>query len=309
MRYLIIFIFLLFSLKSYGITKVYNLIDEKLTIHTTNPLTKDQKNKIKDILDNITAVLDVTDSDSFVSRFNNLEKNSEVSAPDVFVDAYKVLNDYNKITKGKFDPTAFTLLSKSQKVKKLNYYLKSGVHSRCTSLKNIKIKINNVFSKKEKCTKISFNSLIYGKVVDEIQIFFDSEKINAYAIIFNNVVAKKNFSFSEISTLKLSDYIKEKVNFDLINNFGIYELSDNLYIHNINMKDENLILNDEIIILVSTSSNSNNNILANTLNLMDFDKIKNLNNSEVKIPIFILYKIGDMYNFSYTDNFKRFLSD
>ena len=75
------------------------------------------------------------------------------------------------------------------------------------------------------------------------------------------------------------------------------------------MKDENLILNDEIIILVSTSSNSNNNILANTLNLMDFDKIKNLNNSEVKIPIFILYKIGDMYNFSYTDNFKRFLSD
>ena len=118
MRFVLIFIFVaLPCLDTYGITKVYNIIDRKLKIHTYEPLTVDQKKKIEKKIDQILDVLNENDSSTFISRFNNLEKNSEVSAPDIFVDAYKVLNDFNKITKGKFNPTSFTLLNKSQKVK------------------------------------------------------------------------------------------------------------------------------------------------------------------------------------------------
>ena len=119
MRFILIFIFIAFPcLDTYGITKVYNIIDRKLKIHTYEPLTVDQKKKIEKKIDQISNVLNEYDSSTFISRFNNLEKNSEVSAPDIFVDAYKVLNDFNKITKGKFNPTAHTLLDKSQKDKK-----------------------------------------------------------------------------------------------------------------------------------------------------------------------------------------------
>ncbi|GIR28954.1 hypothetical protein CM15mP43_05780 [bacterium] len=39
------------------------------------------------------------------------------------------------------------------------------------------------------------------------------------------------------------------------------------------MKDNELAIRDDLIIIVATNSNSNNDILANTLNLMDIDKL------------------------------------
>ena len=101
MRFILIFIFIAFPcLDTYGITKVYNIIDRKLKIHTLDSLTVEQKRAIKSKIDQISDALNEYDSSSFISRFNDLEKNSDVSVPDIFVDAYKVLNDFNKITKG-----------------------------------------------------------------------------------------------------------------------------------------------------------------------------------------------------------------
>ena len=83
MRFVLIFIFVaLPCLDTYGITKVYNLIDKKLVIHTNEPLSSDQKASIKRKLDKITETLDPYDSDSFVSRFfiNSSKPSSEVTS-------------------------------------------------------------------------------------------------------------------------------------------------------------------------------------------------------------------------------------
>ena len=53
----------------------------------------------------------------------------------------------NKITKGKFDPTTFSVLSISTKLEKVNFLLNSDLYNKCISLKNIEVKISNVFSK------------------------------------------------------------------------------------------------------------------------------------------------------------------
>ena len=53
MRFVLIFIFVaLPCLDTYGITKVYNIIDRKLKIHTYEPLTVDQKKKIGKKIEN-----------------------------------------------------------------------------------------------------------------------------------------------------------------------------------------------------------------------------------------------------------------
>ncbi len=308
MRFVFILIFLVFPyLDTYGITKVYNLIDKKLVIHTNEPLSSDQKASIKRKLDKITETLDPYDSDSFVSRFNDLEKNSDVSAPDIFVDAYKVMGDFNKITKGRFNPTSFTLLSKSTKLKKLNYYLKSGVHARCTSMKNIKIKINNVFSKSQECTRISFDSIIEGITVDNIRNYLLEQGVGAFAIVFGSVVTKFNYELENSEFIKIPDYLYKKIDFSLINSYSIYLIDDKIGTYNINMKQNELALRDDLVIIVATDSNSNNNILANTLNLIDIDKLSNTSKLTQKFPLFISFEDENMVNFKYSEKFADFL--
>ena len=110
---LIVFFFVLYT-NSYGITKEYNLIDKKLIIFTNDEISNDLDDLIEKKFDAILSVIDVNESDSFVSRFNELERNSQVSAPDYFVDAFLILKNYNKISKGSFDPTIFSIISKSR---------------------------------------------------------------------------------------------------------------------------------------------------------------------------------------------------
>ncbi len=308
MRFVLIFIFVaLPCLDTYGITKVYNIIDRKLKIHTYEPLTVDQKKKIEKKIDQILDVLNEYDSSTFISRFNNLEKNSEVSAPDIFVDAYKVLNDFNKITKGKFNPTAHTLLDKSQKVKKLDYYLKSEVHSRCTIMTNIKIKINNVFSKKQKCTKLSFDSIIKGIIIDNLRNYLISQNLDKFAITFDKIITKYNYPLKDSEFIELPKYIFDQINFNLISSYSVYTLDENLYTFNLNMKDNELAIRDDLIIIVATNSNSNNDILANTLNLMDIDKLLEEDNLNQNFPLFISFENDNIINFKYSKKFEDFL--
>ena len=308
MRFILIFIFIAFPcLDTYGITKVYNIIDRKLKIHTLDSLTVEQKRAIKSKIDQISDALNEYDSSSFISRFNDLEKNSDVSAPDIFVDAYKVLNDFNKITKGKFNPTSFTLLNKSQKVKKLDYYLKSEVHSRCTIMTNIKIKINNVFSKKQKCTKLSFDSIIKGIIVDNIKDYLISEKLDRFAITFDKIITKYNYQFKDSEYIELPSYIFDQINFNLIDSYSVYKLDEDLYTFNLNMKDNELAVRDDLIIIVATNSNSNNDILANTLNLMDIDKLLVNDNLDQNFPLFISFENKNIINFKYSKKFEKFL--
>ena len=95
---LIVFFFVLYT-NSYGITKEYNLIDKKLIIFTNDEISNDLDDLIEKKFDAILSVIDVNESDSFVSRFNELERNSQVSAPDYFVDAFLILTiiKYQKV--------------------------------------------------------------------------------------------------------------------------------------------------------------------------------------------------------------------
>ena len=308
MRFILIFIFFVFPcLDTYGITKVYNIIDRKLKIHTLDSLTVDQKKAIRDKIEQISNALSVNDSSSFISRFNDLEKNSDVSAPDIFVDAYKVLNDFNKITKGKFNPTSFALISKSQKVKKLDYYLKSEVHSRCTIMTNINIKINNVFSKKHKCTKLSFDSIIKGIIVDNIKDYLISQNLDKFAITFDKVITKYNYQLDDSEYIEMPNYIFDQINFNLIDTYSVYKLDKDLYTFNLNMKDNELAVRNDLIIIVATNSNSNNDILANTLNLIDIDKLLENDNLNQNFPLFISFENKNIVNFKYSKKFEKFL--
>ena len=101
-RLLLIFIFT-FSVSNYSISeennrKDYNLLDSKLIIFI-NSKKYDKKifTQIKKRLNQIQIVLDPYKSDSFVSKFNQLEKNTEISAPDLFVDGFRMLINFNKI--------------------------------------------------------------------------------------------------------------------------------------------------------------------------------------------------------------------
>ena len=55
------------------------------------------------------------------------------------------------------------------------------------------------------------------------------------------------------------------------------------------MKDNELAIRDDLIIIVATNSNSNNDILANTLNLMDIDKLLENDNLNQNFPLFISF--------------------
>ena len=97
MRFVLIFIFVaLPCLDTYGITKVYNIIDRKLKIHTYEPLTVDQKKKIGKKIDQILDVL---------NEYNNFDL--EV---DIFIHTNK---------KSVKNLRKLTILEKIEKIEKL----------------------------------------------------------------------------------------------------------------------------------------------------------------------------------------------
>jgi Membrane-associated lipoprotein involved in thiamine biosynthesis len=196
---LIVFFFVLYT-NSYGITKEYNLIDKKLIIFTDGEISNDLDYLIEKKFDAILSVIDVNEPDSFVSRFNELERNSQVSAPDYFVDAFLILKNYNKISKGSFDPTIFSIISKSKKVKKITKLLNTSSTRRCISMNNIKVKASNIFFKVQGCTKLSFDSVISGIVVENLKSLLVNNNISNFSIIYNGTISNFN------QTLDIKNY-------------------------------------------------------------------------------------------------------
>ena len=73
-----------------------------------------------------------------------------------------------------------------------------------------------------------------------------------------------------------------------------------IFTHLTNMKDNELAIRDDLIIIVATNSNSNNDILANTLNLMDIDKLLENDNLNQNFPLFISFENDNIINFKYS---------
>ena len=94
---IIFFLTINFSFSNVLNKKDYNLLGDSLTviINSENE-EKDIFKQIKRKLRYIEAILD-PETNSFLKKFNDLEKNSEISAPDLFVDAFKIMKDCNDI--------------------------------------------------------------------------------------------------------------------------------------------------------------------------------------------------------------------
>lgn len=308
MRFLVLtlFFFILHS-NSYGITKEYTLIDKKLIIFTNDEISSDLDDLIEKKLDAIFSVIDVNDSDSFISRFNNLERNSQVSAPDYFVDAFLILKNYNKISKGSFDPTIFSILSKSSKPKKIKKLLISSAIRQCVSLNNIQVKASNIFFKAQECTKLSFDSVISGIVVENLKSILVNNNISNFSIIYNGTIANFNQTLDIKNYFDLNEKIYEIINFEDIPNYSIYIFDNEIKTYNINQKNNQIIDNESIFILVASDSIVNNDILSKTLNLSDFNKLNNSEYINVNIPVFISYKVGTFTYYKHSRSFQKYL--
>jgi len=308
MRFLVLtlFFFILHS-NSYGITKEYTLIDKKLIIFTNDEISSELDDLIEKKLDAIFSVIDVNDSDSFVSRFNNLERNSQVSAPDYFVDAFLILKNYNKISKGSFDPTIFSILSKTSKPKKINKLLNSSTVRNCVSLNNIQVKASNIFFKSQECTKLSFDSVISGIVVENLKSILVKNNIPNFSIIYNGTISNFNQTLDIKNYFDLKEKIYEIINFEDIPNYSIYIFDNEIKTYNINQKINQIIDDESVFILVASDSIVNNDILSKTLNLSDLNKLNNSEYINVNIPVFISYKVGTFTYYKYSRSFQKYL--
>ena len=116
-----------------------------------------------------------------------------------------------------------------------------------------------------------------------------------------------NYPLKDSEFIELPKYIFDQINFNLISSYSVYTLNENFYTFNLNMKDNELAIRDDLIIIVATNSNSNNDILANTLNLMDIDKLLENDNLNQNFPLFISFENDNIINFKYSKKFEDFL--
>lgn len=304
---LIVFFFVLYT-NSYGITKEYNLIDKKLIIFTNDEISNDLDDLIEKKFDAILSVIDVNESDSFVSRFNELERNSQVSAPDYFVDAFLILKNYNKISKGSFDPTIFSIISKSKKVKKITKLLNTSSTRRCISMNNIKVKASNIFFKAQECTKLSFDSVISGIVVENLKSLLVNNNISNFSIIYNGTISNFNQTLDIKNYFDLQGKIYEIINFENIPTYSIYTFDNEIKTYHINQKNNQIVDDNSIFILVASDSIVNNDILSKTLNLSDFTKLNNSEYINVNIPVFISFKVGTFTYYKHSRSFEKYLN-
>ncbi|RZP12654.1 MAG: hypothetical protein EVA31_03620 [Candidatus Dadabacteria bacterium] len=305
--------FSLFSFSNEDYSKDYNLLGNKLKIiiKTTN-LDKKVFKRIKKTLKNIELIIDPYNSSSFLYRFNALEKNTDISAPDLFVDTFNLMRNYNKITQNSFNPTTFSILTNnSSDLKKIKFYLDTGLYDKCLNISNITTKIRNVFSKKLSCTKISFDSAIHGIIVENIKYILERENLESFYISFGNTVYYKNF---ESNMPSYNPRIQEILDINQISlkKFSSYSYLDitdkKVRTFNINSASRKLVVKDDIVIIVSSNSPVNNSILSNTLNLLDFDTIKKLKFINSEIPILIIYKEKDFYIRRYSKSFQQYFN-
>lgn len=290
----------------------YNLLNNKLTIFI-NSKEYDKKTfkQVEKILDHIQIVLDPYKSNSFVSKFNKLERNTQISAPDLFVDSFRMLSDYHKITKGGFDPTIFSILANTSKTSRVKYLLNSGLYDKCISLASITIKISNVFSKRHSCTKISFDAVIDGIVVENVRYFLEKQNISSFYISFGNTYYSKNYSSNPTSFNRtVKDVLEDnKIN---LNDIASYSFLDNfsrdkLKTFHINANKKDLVYENNIFVIVASNSPHNNSILANTFNLLDIEKMDPDDYIQSETPIFIIYEDQLGYRTFLSKNFEEYL--
>jgi len=309
--YIIIILFSLTINSSFSTTlnkKDYNLLGGSLTVIIDSE--DDQKEtfkKIKKKLRYIEAILD-PETSSFLRKFNELEKNSEISAPDLFVDAFNLMKDYNEITKNAFDPTTFSLLYTVSTIEKVRPMLNSKLFEKCMNLSNIDVKITNVFSKKYSCIRLSFDSLLDGILVQNIKFLLESKNYNSYYIKFGNTVYSRNFdSITNTFDKKTSDAI-ERVGISIrkLDSYSyLVNSNDKIRTYNINLKKNQISLNNDFFVIVASDSPVNNSILSNTLNLVDYTIFsKNLYQND--IPILIIYKDNGNYIFKHSKAFEAY---
>ncbi len=305
---IIFFLTINFSFSNVLNKKDYNLLGDSLTviINSENE-EKDIFKQIKRKLRYIEAILD-PETNSFLKKFNDLEKNSEISAPDLFVDAFKIMKDYNDITKNAFDPTTFSILSNASTIDKVKPLLDSKLFQKCMNIRNIDVKITNVFSKKYSCIKLSFDSVIDGIIVQNMKFLLESKNYTSFYIRFGNTVYSRNFinennNFDK-RTLDAIDRAGIKIKTLPVFSFLVND-NDKIKTYNLNYRNKRISLNNDFFVIVASDSPVNNSILANTLNLVDYSIFaKNLYRNE--IPILIVYKDDGKYIYKYSKPFEIF---
>ncbi|MBT3795609.1 hypothetical protein HOB96_00515 [bacterium] len=310
--YIIIILFSLTINCSFSNTlnkKDYNLLGGSLTVIIDSE--NDEKQifkKIKKKLRYIEAILDPEIS-SFLKKFNELEKNSEISAPDLFVDAFSLMKDYNEITKKAYDPTTFSLLYSVSTIDKVRPMLNSKLFEKCMNISNIDVKITNVFSKRYSCIRLSFDSLIDGIIVQNIKFLLESKNYNSYFIKFGNTVYSRNFhKSSNLFDKKTTNAIKQVgITIRKLDSYSyLVNSNDKIRTYNINLKTNQISLNNDFFVIVASDSPVNNSILSNTLNLVDYT-IFSENLYEMGIPILIIFKDNGNYIFKHSKSFEDFL--
>lgn len=313
-RFLIIIIFFSLtincSFSQSSIKRDYSLLGGTLTVNIKSDIDQDEINKkIKKKLRYIEAILD-PEITSFLKKFNELEKNSEISAPDLFVDAFNIMKDYNEITKKAFDPTTFSLLYNVSSIEKVKSMIESRLFEKCMNISNIDVKITNVFSKKYSCIKLSFDSVIDGIIVQNIKFLLESSNYESYYIRFGNTIYSRNYAeIGNLFDIKTSDAL-ERMGLDIkkLNSYSfLINSNEKVKTYNINLRDKKISLNNDFFVIVASNSPVNNSILANTLNLVDYSKFgKNIHNSE--IPILIVYKDDGKYIYRTSKSFESLLN-
>ncbi|MBT3475858.1 hypothetical protein HN460_02825 [bacterium] len=310
--YIIIILFSLTINSSFSTAlnkKDYNLLGGSLTVIIDSE--NDEKQifkKIKKKLRYIEAILDPEIS-SFLKKFNELEKNSEISAPDLFVDAFSLMKDYNEITKKAYDPTTFSLLYSVSTIDKVRPMLNSKLFEKCMNISNIDVKITNVFSKRYSCIRLSFDSLIDGIIVQNIKFLLESKNYNSYFIKFGNTVYSRNFhKSSNLFDKKTTNAIKQVgITIRKLDSYSyLVNSNDKIRTYNINLKTNQISLNNDFFVIVASDSPVNNSILSNTLNLVDYT-IFSENLYEMGIPILIIFKDNGNYIFKHSKSFEDFL--
>ena len=98
------------------------------------------------------------------------------------------------------------------------------------------------------------------------------------------------------------------INFENIPTYSIYTFDNEIKTYHINQKNNQIVDDNSIFILVASDSIVNNDILSKTLNLSDFTKLNNSEYINVNIPVFISFKVGTFTYYKHSRSFEKYLN-
>ena len=175
-------------------------------------------------------------------------------------------------------------------------------------MNNIKVKASNIFFKVQECTKLSFDSVISGIVVENLKSLLVNNNISNFSIIYNGTISNFNQTLDIKNYFDLQGKIYEIINFENIPTYSIYTFDNEIKTYHINQKNNQIVDDNSIFILVASDSIVNNDILSKTLNLSDFTKLNNSEYINVNIPVFISFKVGTFTYYKHSRSFEKYLN-